>query len=59
MPPRSKNSAPEPRKHGQRDTREAVGEDEDEAEGGNRDLAHGEGGTMNVPETPSDLNRDD
>jgi hypothetical protein len=59
MPPEPKKPAPEPRKHGHRDTREAVVEDADENAGRDRDLAHGEGGTIKVPETPSDLNRDD
>ncbi len=48
------------RRNGRRhDLRDVIVEDADKNEGGDRDLAHGEGGTMEVPGKPDDLNRDD
>jgi hypothetical protein len=42
----------------ERDTREAVVEDADKTEGKDRDLVHGDGGTLGLDDG-EDLNRDD
>lgn len=46
------------RKDRRRDKSEAIVDDTGTTEGGDRDLAHGEGGTLGMPAKP-DLNRDD
>lgn len=48
----------EPRKDKERDVRQAVIEDADKTEGKDRDLVHGDGGTLGLDEG-EDLNRDD
>jgi hypothetical protein len=48
----------EPRKNTERETCEAVVEDAGKAEVDDRDLVHGEGGTLGLGED-EDLNRDD
>ncbi|MGY4238020.1 hypothetical protein ACVIIW_006967 [Bradyrhizobium sp. USDA 4449] len=50
---------PEPRIDKTRDTREAVIEDAPETDDKNRDLVHGDGGTIGIPTKPGDLSRDD
>jgi hypothetical protein len=50
---------PEPRKDTARETREAIVGDADKTDGSDRDLVHGEGGTIDLPTKPRDLNRDD
>ena len=42
-----------------RDTREAMIEDAAETDVAGRDLVHGEGGTIDLPTKPDDLNHDD
>ena len=39
--------------------REAIVEDADTTDGADRDLEHGEGGTLRLPTQPEDLSRDD
>jgi hypothetical protein len=48
----------EPRKNEERETREAVVQDADKTEGKDRDLVHGDGGTLGLGEC-EDLNKDD
>jgi hypothetical protein len=48
-----------PQKDTERDTREAIIKDADKTEGADRDLVHGEGGTIGLPTKPADRNRDD
>jgi len=48
-----------PRIDGERDTREAIIPDADETGDQNRDLVHGEGGTIDCPTRPGDLSKDD
>jgi hypothetical protein len=48
----------QPRKDTERETREAVVEDAGKTEVDDRDLVHGEGGTLGLGED-EDLNRDD
>ena len=50
---------PEPRIDKTGNTREAVIEDAPETDDKNRDLVHGEGGTIGIPAKPGDLSRDD
>jgi hypothetical protein len=52
-------AGPEPRKDAERETREAVMKDVDKTDGADRDLVHGEGGTIDLPNKPSDVGRDD
>jgi hypothetical protein len=47
------------RKDTERETREAVIEDGDKTDVADRDLIHGDGGTIEIPTKPADLNRDD
>jgi hypothetical protein len=39
--------------------RKAVIEDADETEGADRDLVHGEGGSIGLPTRPEDISHDD
>jgi hypothetical protein len=55
-PGKPKMPPSEPRKDSERGTREAVVKDADKTEGKDRDLVHGDGGTLGLDE---DLNRDD
>jgi hypothetical protein len=48
-----------PRHDKQRDTQEAIIEDADKTEGKDRDLVHGEGGTIDLPTKPGDMSKDD
>jgi hypothetical protein len=48
----------EPRKDKQRETREAMVQDADKTEGKDRDLVHGDGGTLGLGK-PDDLGHDD
>lgn len=50
---------PKPRKDKDRDRQEAVIEDAGETEDYNRDLVHGDGGTIDLPTKPGDLSKDD
>ncbi|MFL5238881.1 MAG: hypothetical protein ACJ8EL_14995 [Rhizomicrobium sp.] len=59
--PNSSHDLPKPavRKERERDLREAVIEDADKTDIADRDLEHGDGGTLGVPTKPSDLSHDD
>jgi hypothetical protein len=50
---------PKPRIDKDRATQEAVIEDAGETEDRNRDLVHGDGGTIDLPTKPGDLSKDD
>ncbi|WP_027531924.1 hypothetical protein [Bradyrhizobium sp. WSM3983] len=50
---------PEPRKDSERDTQQAVIEDADKTDNKDRDLVHGDGGTIGIPAKPRNLSRDD
>ncbi|MEZ2146466.1 hypothetical protein AAE026_29890 [Bradyrhizobium sp. DN5] len=60
--PRSDNrphSDNKPRIDKARDTQQAIIEDSGETEDGDRDLVHGDGGTIDLPTKPGDLSKDD
>lgn len=61
MTPRTSRNLPEPepRKDSERDAREAVIADADKTDDTDRDLVHGDGGTIGIPTKPGDLSRDD
>ncbi|PPQ20806.1 hypothetical protein CV770_03345 [Bradyrhizobium sp. AC87j1] len=48
-----------PRIDKERETQEAIIEDAGEAKESDRDLVHGDGGTIDVPAKPGDLSKDD
>ncbi|WGD54841.1 hypothetical protein QA641_13520 [Bradyrhizobium sp. CB1650] len=50
---------PKPRHDKRHETQEAIIEDASEKDGGDRDLVHGEGGTIDLPKGPRDLSKDD
>ena len=50
--------ASKPRKDEERETRQAIVEDADKTEGKDRDLVHGDGGTLGLGR-PEDLSHDD
>jgi hypothetical protein len=50
-------SGPKTRKPGARERRDAG--DREETGGSDRDLVHGEGGTIDLPDSPGDLSKDD
>jgi hypothetical protein len=52
-------SGPAPRKDEERDTRRAIIEDAAADDGKDRDLVHGDGGTLEVPVKPGDISKDD
>ena len=60
MPPRSSRDLPGhlPRKDEARETGKAIIEDADKTGGRDRDLEHGDGGTLGLPTRPGDLDRD-
>jgi hypothetical protein len=53
------SSEPRLRKDQARGTREAITEDADITERQDRDLVHGEGGTVGLSKSPRDLAKDD
>lgn len=55
----SKSTEPLPLKDKAREMQQAVIEDADKSDGRDRDLEHGEGGTLGLPSKPGDLSRDD
>ena len=57
-PPKAKLPASEPRKDRDRDTRDALVKDADKTEGKDRDLVHGDGGTIGLGDG-QDLDNDD
>jgi hypothetical protein len=48
----------QPRKDKERETREAIVQDADKTEGKDRDLVHGDGGTLGLGDD-EDMNKDD
>jgi hypothetical protein len=50
---------PKPRKEEEREIQNAVVEDADESDVKDRDLVHGEGGTLDLPVKPGDMSKDD
>jgi hypothetical protein len=48
-----------PRKDEERDTQAALIEDAGKTEGRDRDLVHGDGGTIDLPVKPGDISKDD
>lgn len=50
---------PAAREDKERDTRKAIEKDADENDGKDRDLVHGDGGTIGVPTKPADISKDD
>jgi hypothetical protein len=50
---------PKPRNDRERDKQAAIIEDADRTDGWDRDLVHGEGGTIDLPDEPRDLSKDD
>ncbi|MBW5436220.1 hypothetical protein FXB41_16155 [Bradyrhizobium canariense] len=61
MTPKTSRDLPgqKPRIDGELDTQEALISDADETEDRDRDLVHGEGGTIDCPTRPGDLSKDD
>lgn len=61
MTPKTSKNLPGagPRKDAERDTRNAIIADADKTEGRDRDLVHGDGGTLDMPTKPGDLSKDD
>lgn len=60
MAPKSSRELPSSsRKDKERDLQEAIVADADENDGKDRDLVHGDGGTINIPTKPEDLSKDD
>ena len=47
------------RKDEARDMQQAIIEDADKSDGRDRDLEHGEGGTLGLPNKPGDISQDD
>jgi hypothetical protein len=48
-----------PRKDKEAETRKAVIQDAPESDGKDRDLVHGDGGTLDMPVKPGDISKDD
>jgi hypothetical protein len=61
MAPKTSRDLPGPalRRNGERDTRREIVEDAAENEGKDRDLVHGDGGTLELPVKPGDISKDD
>jgi hypothetical protein len=61
MPPKSSRDLPKspPRKDTAREMQQAIVEDADKTEATDRDLEHGDGGTLGLPTGSEDLNHDD
>lgn len=59
--PQSSNDLPkqEPRRDKDREMRKAIIKDADKTEGADRDLVHGDGGSVGLPVGPDDLDHDD
>jgi len=49
----------QPRESEERETRNAGVEDANENDGKDRDLVHGDGGTLDLPVRPGDMSKDD
>ncbi len=61
MAPQTSRDLPgtKPRHDEARDTGKAVIKDADKTEGKDRDLVHGDGGSIDLPVKPGDLSKDD
>jgi hypothetical protein len=61
MAPKTSRDLPglAPRRDEERDTRRAIVEDAAENDGKDRDLVHGDGGTLELPVKPGDISKDD
>jgi hypothetical protein len=61
MAPNTSRNLPgtKPRRDEERGTQEAIIEDADKTDGTDRDLVHGDGGTIDLPVQPKDLSKDD
>jgi hypothetical protein len=61
MAPNTSRNLPgtKPRRDDERETQEAIIEDADKTDGTDRDLVHGDGGTIDLPVQPKDLSKDD
>jgi hypothetical protein len=61
MVPKTSRDLPgtQPRKDSERGTQDAIIEDADKTDGKDRDLVHGDGGTIDLPVKPGDLSKDD
>jgi hypothetical protein len=61
MAPKTSRDLPgtKPRKDEERDTQDAIVEDADKTDGRDRDLVHGDGGTIDLPVKPGDMSKDD
>lgn len=58
--PRPKDlKGPPPREDKERDTEKAIVKDADENDGKDRDLVHGDGGTIGMSTKPGDISKDD
>ena len=59
LPGGKPRSDSKPRIDKARDTQEAIIQDAGETEDRDRDLVHGDGGTLDLPTKPGDLSKDD
>jgi hypothetical protein len=61
MAPKTARDLPrtKPRKDEERDTQDAIVEDADKTDGRDRDLVHGDGGTIDLLVEPGDMSKDD
>jgi hypothetical protein len=61
MAPNTSRNLPgtKPRRDDERETQEAIIEDADKTDGTDRDLVHGDGGTIDLPVQPKGLSKDD
>jgi hypothetical protein len=61
MAPRTSRDLPatRPHKDEERGTHDAIVKDADKADGKDRDLVHGDGGTIDLPVKPSDMSKGD
>lgn len=61
MAPRTSRDlpGPKPRHDKERGMQDAIIEDADKTDGKDRDLVHGDGGTIDLPVKPRDMSRDD
>ena len=60
MAPNTSRDLPssKPRKDEERDTKNAIIKDADKTDGKDRDLVHGDGGTIDLPVKPADMSKD-
>jgi hypothetical protein len=61
MTPNTSRDLPglKPHKDTERDTQNAIIKDADKTDGKDRDLVHGDGGTIDLPVKPDDISKDD